>query len=80
MLDRTLADDLVVINDSSYGPLYPFAESFEKMAARNCDFWGYTGYNAFGNVHISSYFYYFRRRVVDSCAVDEFLSGVTGCQ
>lgn len=78
LLDRALADDLVVINDSSYGPVYPFAESFEKMAARDCDFWGYTGYNAFGNIHISSYFYYFRRKVIDSCAIDEFLSGVTG--
>jgi len=78
LLDRVLADDLVVINDSSYGPVYPFSESFDKMAAKECDFWGYTGYNAFGNIHISSYFYYFKRNVIDSGAIDEFLSGVTG--
>lgn len=78
LLDPALAEDLVVVNDSSYGPVYPFAESFAEMEKRGCDFWGYTGYNAFGNIHISSYFYYFRRRVVESGAIDDFLSGVTG--
>lgn len=78
LLDKTAVDELVLTNDSSYGPVYPFAESFQQMAGRHCDFWGYTGYNAFGNVHISSYFYTFRRKVVDSGCIDEFLSGVRG--
>ena len=78
LLDAPLADDLVVMNDSNYGPVYPFAESFAAMAERGCDFWGYTGYKAFGNIHISSYFYLFRRNVVDSGLVDEFLSRVAG--
>lgn len=73
-----LADELVIINDSSYGPVFPFSESFTAMAKHDCDFWGYTGYNAFGNNHISSYFYLFRRNVIDSGAIDEFLSRVTG--
>ena len=78
LLDAAVADELVMINDSNYGPVYPFEESFAKMAAADCDFWGYTGYNAFGNVHISSYFYLFRRRVVDSAVLDGFLSHVDG--
>lgn len=78
LLDASLADELVVMNDSNYGPVYPFSESFAEMAKRDCDFWGYTGYNAFGHIHISSYFYLFRRNVVDSGLVDEFLSGVVG--
>ncbi len=78
LLDASVADELVVINDSNYGPVYPFSESFDKMASRECDFWGYTGYNAFGNIHISSYFFDFRRKVIDSGLLDDFLSGVSG--
>lgn len=78
LLEAGLANELVVINDSSYGPIYPFTESFAKMAEHGCDFWGYTGYNAFGHRHISSYFYLFTRRVIDSGRLDAFLKGVQG--
>lgn len=78
LLDSSVADELVLINDSNYGPVFPFAESFGAFERRDCDFWGYTGYNAFGNLHISSYFYVFRRRVIDSMKLDEFLSALQG--
>ncbi|MCQ2390815.1 MAG: hypothetical protein MJ240_05290 [Kiritimatiellae bacterium] len=77
-VEPAVADELVVVNDSNYGPVFRFSESFAKMATVDCDFWGYTGYNAFGNVHISSYFYDFRRRVLDGTALDEFLAEVDG--
>ena len=78
LLDPDSVDEFVLINDSCYGPVYPFAESFEEMASRSCDFWGYTGYDAFGNIHISSYFFLFRRNVIDSGKIEEFLSRVQG--
>lgn len=78
LLEIADVDELVFINDSNYGPVFPFSESFSAMSSRPCDFWGYTGYNAFGNRHISSYFYVFRRPVVDSGNIDEFLKGVQG--
>lgn len=78
LLDPAVADELVLINDSNYGPVFPFSESFNAFANRDCDFWGYTGYNAFGNLHISSYFYVFRRAVIDSRKLDGFLSDVQG--
>ncbi len=78
LLGADVADELVMMNDSNYGPVYPFAESFGRMSAADCDFWGYTGYNAFGNIHISSYFYVFRRLVLDGSALDDFLSEVKG--
>lgn len=77
-LKEEVADELIVINDSNYGPVVPFAESFEAMAGRPCDFWGYTGYHAFGHRHISSYFYLFRRKVIDSLLLDVFLDNVQG--
>lgn len=78
LLENGVADELVVMNDSNYGPIYPFQESFSVMDGRECDFWGYTGYNAFGYVHISSYFYLFRRPIIDSGAFGDILSEVQG--
>ncbi|MCR5413515.1 MAG: rhamnan synthesis F family protein [Kiritimatiellae bacterium] len=73
-----VADELVVMNDSSYGPVYPFAETFGTMAGRDCDFWGMTPYRAIGGLHLQSYFYVFRRPVIDGGKLDEFLSRVEG--
>ena len=80
LLAADLADELIVANDSCYGPVYPFAEGFAKMAGRDLDFWGYMGYKAFGSTpdFIQSFFYVFRRRVIDSGKLDEFLAGVRG--
>ncbi len=77
LLDVANVDELVIINDSNYGPIYPFSESFETMNERDCDFWGYTIYNLLGK-NISSFFYLFRRKVIDSGMLDEFLAQVSG--
>ena len=77
-LDAAAAGELVVMNDSNYGPVYPFSESFDKMAARPCDFWGMTPYRAMLGLHLQSFFYVFRRKVIESGALDEFLSRVQG--
>ena len=68
-----------MMNDSSYGPIYPFSETWDKMSAEPCDFWGYTT-NAAPNFdeHISSYFIVFKRKVIDSGYLSEFLSRVKG--
>lgn len=33
-------DELVLFNDSFFGPLYPFSEVFDEMNRRKVDFWG----------------------------------------
>ncbi|MFB9983419.1 rhamnan synthesis F family protein [Mesorhizobium kowhaii] len=33
-------DELILLNDTCYGPLFPFSEMFSEMEGRNCDFWG----------------------------------------
>lgn len=78
LLNRGIADELIVMNDSNYGPVFPFEESFEIMNKKSVDFWGYTGYNAFGYVHISSYFYLFRRSVLESGKLEELFAEVSG--
>jgi rhamnosyltransferase len=37
-------DEIVLLNDTLFGPIYPLALSFEKMAKKNVDFWGLTKY------------------------------------
>ena len=46
-------DELLLVNSTLYGPLYPFDEMFETMSSREVDFWGITkhhkvDYDVFG--------------------------------
>ena len=61
-------DELLLVNSSCFGPLFPPAELFERMAARDCDAWALTGHPASGPVpaHLQSYFLLFRRPVLAS--------------
>jgi len=58
-------DEIILANDSCYGPLYPFSEMFDKMAAENCDFWGVTKSNAIFP-HVQSFFLVFRKAAFNS--------------
>jgi lipopolysaccharide biosynthesis protein len=35
-----LYDEVLMVNYTCYGPVYPFSELFEEMESRDCDFWG----------------------------------------
>lgn len=37
-------DEVIMLNNTIMGPVYPFAETFEKMDAKDLDFWGLTKY------------------------------------
>lgn len=37
-------DEVLMVNHTCYGPIYPFAELFDAMEKRNCDFWGVTAH------------------------------------
>ena len=77
LLDAAAADELIVANDSCYAPVFPFPECFAKMAGRPCDFWGMTAYSgAYRSEHVQSFFFVFRRSVLDGTALDRFLAGL----
>ena len=73
-------DELVLANCTTFGPLFPFQETFEKMEADPCDFWGM--YCCFGDkkkkdwfgiplpkgipAHIASNFLVFKRNILHS--------------
>lgn len=78
-LDDGSTRELVMMNDSCYGPVYPFSESFRNMEKELCDFWGMTGYRAdLLDHHICSYFLVFREPVIISSALDEFFDRIRG--
>lgn len=66
-------DELVLINDSFYGPFYSFEDLFERIEDMDIDYWGLTrspkGKLELANgceysSHIQSYFFAFRRNVL----------------
>lgn len=65
--------ELILMNDSTYGPLFPLHELFESMSKTGADFWGITS-----EIHpevgecIHSYFYDFRPDVFMSQAFWNF--------
>lgn len=71
-------DEVVICNDTMYGPLYPFSEMFGAMAEEDLDFWGITSFHEvpfdpFGTIsygyiptHIQSFFMVFRQSLVKS--------------
>lgn len=68
-------DQLILANDSCYGPLYPFEEVFSYMNKKKCDFWGLScgkGYH----IHLQSYFLVFRKPVLQTDYIKDFLSKV----
>ncbi len=65
-------DELVFMNDSVVGPLFPLEEAMTKMSASPCDFWGMTDSWQFG-YHLQSYFLCFKQCALQSDALSEFL-------
>lgn len=57
--------EIVLCNDSVYGPLFPLEEMCSAMEGRAADFWGVTDAHEIAH-HIQSYFMVFRRGVLDS--------------
>ena len=70
------ADDLILCNDSCFGPVGSFASMFKRMDARHLDFWGATDSREF-HPHLQSFFVVLGWHVFHSTAFREFLDGVT---
>ena len=70
------ADDLILCNDSCFGPVGSFQPMFSRMEARGLDFWGATDSHQFG-YHLQSYWVVLTRKVFTSDAFTGFIEGVT---
>lgn len=73
LLEKT--SELILCNDSCYGPVFPFENMFNEMEKRDVDFWGITANIAF-NYHIQSYFLAFKPNVFGSSIFSNFVSSI----
>jgi rhamnosyltransferase len=64
-------DELIICNDSVYGPFFPLNEMFSAMERRNCSFWGVTE-SLDVAYHIQSYFMVFKKEVFESACFKKF--------
>lgn len=76
-------DEVLLLNSTMFGPIYPFEEMFGKMNHEDVDFWGITNfhevpYDPFGTIeygyipkHIQSFFMVFRKSL---CSSEDFIS------
>jgi rhamnosyltransferase len=78
-------DEVILANDTVFGPVFPLHEVFDAMTARNADFWGvtshngipggdFTGCNPYGFIppHIQSYFVVFGSKVLKSLSFSTY--------
>lgn len=75
-------DEVLLFNDTFFGPFYPMSEVFDKMDARECDFWGMTyhaqaydyfyGTNDILPAHVHTYFFACRRQLLESSAFQDY--------
>lgn len=72
-------DELLLVNDTFYGPIYPFEGIFNKMKSVDADYWGITrspvgtldnGYEY--DTHIQSYFILFRKKILYDSGFEKF--------
>jgi lipopolysaccharide biosynthesis protein len=64
-------DEVLVTNFTLYGPLFSLAETFSRLDATPCDFWGLAGFNEKTTgrsdvQHLQSYFVVYRRSLTSS--------------
>ena len=64
-------DELILCNDSVYGPLFPLEQVFSEMKGKSCDFWGMTN-NYDIAYHVQSYFLVFRKIILVSSVFQKF--------
>lgn len=69
-------DELLLLNDTYYGPFISFVNIFSQMEHRNCDFWGLTAQEQRGDInepyHIQSYLINIRTQMLHSSTFCEF--------
>ncbi len=68
-------DEVVICNDSVYGPIYSLKDVFNAMQHKECDFWGITD-NKDIQYHLQSYFLVFRKKILNSQVFLDFWDDV----
>ncbi len=68
-------DNLLMINDANYGPVYSFDTVIEKFKQSDCDFYGLSQ-SKYPSKHIQSFFYIFKSKVFTSNFFEKFFKDI----
>lgn len=68
-------EQLILCNDSCFGPLFPLSDIFVQMTSKPADFWGMSA-NSRPQFHLQSYFLVFKYNVINSEIFNLFWNGV----
>ncbi len=75
-LDINLYNEVIICNDSVYGPIYSLQNLFNEMSLnKECDFWGITDSKQFA-YHLQSYFIVFKQNVITSSIFKDFWKNI----
>lgn len=66
---------LILANDSCYGPVFPLCNILNQMASKTYDFWGLVD-NRDVRYHIQSFFMVFNRNVINSRLFSDFFDSL----
>ncbi len=69
-------DEVVISNNSFFGPFIAMSEIFREMDGRVCDYWGLSGYMGEESIFfrgIGSYFWVFRKPIIKECFLEKFI-------
>lgn len=76
--ELTACDELILLNDTFFGPFYPFETIFAKMDKKECDVWGMSSHyestmeTGIRPAHLQSYFLVIRHKVMESPVFEGF--------
>ncbi|MBQ3060686.1 MAG: hypothetical protein IJD16_10315 [Desulfovibrio sp.] len=68
-------DNLIFINDSCYGPIYPFKNIIDDFQKKKCDFYGLSS-STDPKPYIPSFFYIFKKNVYMSDIFIKFINSI----
>jgi len=74
-IDYTSYDEVILCNDSVYGPFYPLTDAFDAMRTKDVDMWGMTD-NHERSYHLQSYFLVCRQDLLQNDAFQDFWKNV----
>jgi hypothetical protein len=70
------ANEILLTNDSIFGPIGDISVLYESMRPIECDFWGITGSEELRRLHLQSYFLVLYKKTVSHPVFIEFLESV----
>lgn len=73
--DLSKVEQLILCNDSCYGPIFDLKPMFQQMNVSNDDFWGISALSR-PQLHLQSYFLVFNHKVIQSTIFKKFWSQV----